>query len=59
MNNFSALLKLLNGSGFFLIVILAIWIGYQIGKEAKTNWFKDHSQIGQYLALNKDFDKLV
>ena len=44
MNEISDLIKLLRGPAFWLVVILVTWIGYQIGKEAKTNWFSKNLQ---------------
>ena len=29
----------LTRGGWFLVVVGAAWLGYEIAKEAKTNWF--------------------
>ncbi|NCR18726.1 MAG: hypothetical protein GPJ22_16330 [Microcystis aeruginosa LL13-03] len=31
---------LTKGGVFWFAVVGAVWLGYEIGKEAKTNWFK-------------------
>lgn len=28
------------GGAFWFVLLGAAWLGYEIGKEAKTNWFK-------------------
>lgn len=44
MDSINSLMKSLSGPYLWLIVIWALWTGYQIGKEAKTNWFSQNSQ---------------
>lgn len=44
MDSSSSLIKSLTGSFFWLVILWSLWIGYQIGKEAKTNWFNQDSQ---------------
>jgi hypothetical protein len=44
MDSSSSLIKSLTGSFFWLVILWSLWIGYQIGKEAKTNWFSEKPQ---------------
>lgn len=43
MDSSSSFIKSLTGSFFWLVILWSLWIGYQIGKEAKTNWFSNES----------------
>lgn len=44
MDSLSNLIKSLAGSFSLFIIIWSLWIGYEIGKEAKTNWFSEKPQ---------------
>ena len=33
---------MITGPTLGVVLILAAWIGYSIGKEAKTNWFSEY-----------------
>ncbi|WP_066384169.1 MULTISPECIES: hypothetical protein [unclassified Anabaena] len=44
MDTISNLIRLLSGPAFWLVVIWVMWTGYEIGKEATTNWFNKNSQ---------------
>ena len=52
------LTKFLMGPAFWLLVILVMWIGYQVGKEAKTNWFSNNSQQESSLTVENSRDKI-
>lgn len=53
MDSISSLIRLLSGPAFWLVVVWAMWTGYQIGKEAKTNWFSNNSQQESSLTITQ------
>lgn len=52
----SDFMKPLNGSLFWVMLLWIAWIGYEVGKEAKTNWFSHSSQQESKLIGNEVTD---